>query len=63
VLLTPEEHHPVLQQCRAQLRNRIRIGVAADPDAADDRPDRSADLRDVDVPEGPAVSRPEGVVL
>jgi hypothetical protein len=63
VPVIPEEHHPVPQQRRAQLGNRDRIDVAAHPDAADDSPDHAPDLRDVNVPEWPAVSWPEGAVL
>ena len=50
VLLVTQEDDLVPEQRRAQLGHGGRSDVAADPDAADDSPDRPADLGDVDAP-------------
>jgi hypothetical protein len=63
VLLIPQEDHPVREQCGAQLRDRTRVDITADPDAADDGSDNAADLRDFDGPVRAAAPRGRYLVM
>jgi len=62
VLLIAQEHDPVPEPRRAQLGERGRLDITANPDPADDRADHAADLSHLDALKVTAGRESQGAV-